>query len=567
MASASLLKLLVSGLQDERLLPPKGQPKIDVFQKAYIKAGRFTTETYRVDFDNQPAFGTTARITLPRRGHLITRVFLVTVMPDISATQATARAWATANNLPFAGPTFGWTNSVGNALLTSASLTIGGAPIDALDGTLLEVLDEFTTPLEKTTTVNRMIGRFDHGFTPKSNGFGGQQTLITPLPFWFARGDPSVALPIDAIGVDPVQINIGFNTVDNLYTTTSRIKTPDAYSLGGQNQVSQGDTIQKVPTSGTLISNKCNVQYSAYNTVISSQPPEPNKGHLMMPPMASSPFYVLDPNGTDVYGLNGNPEKSVKVRQIPGINMADSFQIESSYLLAEYVYLDKPEANRIRLSDLTYPVIQHYSFTQDTKGATSTRINMRVPNMCRQLFFTCHRNDADLLNAPFLMTRDLSGTYIDDASGIGLIAPWWPDASGLSLTTFSHMIPAYSSIDSEPIASLSLNYDGRIVRYATGSPAFYRSILPSLEQRKSPWHHKYIYNIPFGTNLEEYGVSIPTGHANLDKIQKIELSLTFNPFRGSLSVNNVPNYTVTVWAETYNILKVYGGRGGLLFSY
>lgn len=564
MASASLLTLLVSGLQDERLLPQmKGQPRTDVFQKTYMKTGRFTTEMYRVDFDNQPAFGTTGRITLPRRGHLITRVFLVTTMPDISLTQSTARAWAKENNLEFAGPTFGWTNSVGNSLVRSASLTIGGAPIDSLSGALLEVLDEYTTPLEKLTTVNRMIGRKDANFSPKSNGFTEQQTLITPLPFWFARGDPSVALPIDAIGIDAIQLNIGFNVVDNLYTTTSRLKTPSAYSLG------QGgaDTIQDVPKDSSYTSNKCKVQFTEYTRTIISQPPQKGKGSSMYPPMASSPFYVLDPNGKDVYGLNGNADKSVKVREIPGIKMADSFEIAESYLLVEYVYLDKPEANRIRLSELTYPILQHYSFTQDTKSAPVTRINMRIPNLCRQLFFTCHRKDADLLNAPFLCTRDLSGIYIADVSGIGPIAPWWPDAKGLSLHTFSQLIPAYSTIDSEPITSFSLQYNGNLTRYSTENPALYRSILPSLEQRKSPWHNKYIYNIPFGTSFEEYGVSMPTGHANLDKIQKMELSLQFKPLRGTILTTDIPDYTVTVWAETYNILKVYGGRGGLLFSY
>jgi hypothetical protein len=189
---------------------------------------------------------------------------------------------------------------------------------------------------------------------------------------------------------------------------------------------------------------------------------------------------------------------------------------------------------------------------------------MRIPNPCRQLFFTCHRKEADLLNAPFLATRDLSGVSLErDASGIGLVAPWWPDASGLNV--FAKLVPAYSSVDSEPIESFSLNYDGKIVRYATESPAFYRSILPSLEQRKSPWHNKYIYNIPFGTKFEQYG--LPTGHANLDKIQKVELALTLKHMRGSVTTANIPEYTVTVWAETYNILKVYGGRAGLLFSY
>ena len=189
---------------------------------------------------------------------------------------------------------------------------------------------------------------------------------------------------------------------------------------------------------------------------------------------------------------------------------------------------------------------------------------MRIPNPCKQLFFTCHPVQADLLNAPFLCTRDLSGVFMGDASGVGPIAPWWPDATGLSVTKFSTLVPGYSTVDSEPIESLSLNYDGRIVRYSTQNPAFYRSILPSLEQRKSPWHNKYIYNLPFGTDLER---PTPTGHANLDKIQKIELGLAFKPMRGSLSITDIPNYTVTVWAETYNILKVYGGRGGLLFNY
>ena len=555
MASASLLKLLTTGLQDERLLP-KGQAK--PFQKAFVKAGRFTTETYRVDFDNQPAFGTTARVTLPRRGHLIRKVFLVTVMPDISATQAKARAYAAANNLPFAGPTFGWTNSVGHALLTNATLTIGGAPIDTLNGPLLEVLDEFTTPLEKTTTVNRMIGRKDSGFTPKSNGFTEQQTLITPLPVWFAR-DPSSALPIDAIGTDLVQLNIGFNSINNLYTTTSRWAMPSGYNTGPE---FTQDTIELVPTSGSQVSNKCLVEFMSNDIRITSPPSNP--APLTLPPMAASPFYVLDPSGQDVYGLNGNPEKSVKVTQIPGIKMADSFQIESSYLLVEYVYIDKPEANRFRLADLSYPVLQHYTITQDTKGAASTRINMRIPNICRQVFFTCHRNDADLLNAPFLATRDLSGVPITDPSGIGLVAPWWPDAQGLSTTNFGPLIPAYSAVESEPIESLSLNYDGRLVRYASTSPGFYRSVLPSLEQRKSPWHNKYIYNLPFGTNLEDYGM--PTGHANLDKIQKVELALQFKPGRGSVTPANI-QYTVRVYAETYNILKVYGGRAGLLFNY
>ena len=51
---AALLRVLHSGIQDSRLLPPKGNPNIELFSKVLIRAGRFTTQWVRLDFDSQP---------------------------------------------------------------------------------------------------------------------------------------------------------------------------------------------------------------------------------------------------------------------------------------------------------------------------------------------------------------------------------------------------------------------------------------------------------------------------------------------------------------------------------
>ena len=416
----------------------------------------------------------------------------------------------------------------------------------------MEILDEFHTPLEKLTVLNRMIGRHDAGFSPKKNGWStANQELAVPLPFWFSRGDPSAALPIDAIGTDLVQLSVTFTPVANLYTTTTRTKN------------AQGQTTQ--------------------------------------PAMASSPFYCLDPSSSSsisVSGLNGNPEKSLKVSEISDdlldstvslpngtgetaessqtvslkkatkITMPSTFELQSAYLLLEYVYLDKPEANRIRLGNIDYPIVQHYAIPPfNTKSATNVRIPMRIPNPCRELYFMAHRTEADLLNAPFLATRDLSGLPIRDVSGVGTQVPWWPDASGLNTSVFRPLVPAFSTLESEPIDSISLLYEGRLVRYATDAPAFFRSILPSFEQKKTPWHNKFIYHLPFGTQSEFFGVTSPMGHANLDKITRLELSLQMAPNRGSAKLTDTPSYTIFIYAETYNILKVFGGRAGLLFAY
>ncbi len=523
MASAGLLKLLYSGLQDERLLPSKGVLKMQDFQKVYVKGGRFTTELYTVPFDNSPAFGQTAKCTIPRRGHLITRAFLMVTLPDIRTAQLAAREEARTLGKPFLGPTFGWTNSIGHAVVTSTQVTIGGNAIDTIDGRLMEVLDEFHTPIEKVTTVNRMIGRHDTGFSPTSNGWSTQnQELAIPLPFWFARGDPSEALPIDAISTDKVQVSVTFGPLDNMFVSSQRISsdTPVAPNNTAQNR--------------TTCSQK--VSGSTY------------------PPMNSSPFYVSDPTGTIIDGLDG-PALPLQTK------MPSAYPLQASLLL-EYVYVDGPEANRIRLGDLTYPIVQHYNTVYNTKGLPTARINFRIPNPAKDMYFYVHRDDADLLNAPFLATRDLSAPGAAAAE-----VPWWPNASGLHSRKFSPLIPAYSDMDSEPIQDMALTYEGKMVRYATDIPTLFQSIIPSYEQRKTPWHNKYYYNLPFGTQGEEFGISNPMGHANLDKIINIDLSLTFKPTRGSLRSTDIPSYTVYVWTETYNILRVYGGRAGLLFGF
>jgi len=518
MSSASLLSLLYSGLQDDRLLPPKGIPKIDTFQRVFLKGGRFTTEWFRLNFDGKSSFGKTAKATIPRRGQLVTRAFLVTIMPDIQGIYNAAAAAAPPGYTT--QPVFGWTNSVGHALIQQAEVTIGGEPIDTLDGRLMEVLDEFHTPLEKVTSVNRMLGRSDNGFTAMTNGHTAtNQEIITPLPFWFMRGDPSAALPIDAISLDAVQINITYSSLNSLYVS----QPPLAFSSSNTSNTSNAGSTM-VSTSKTTTTIYC---------------------------IDNKPFYVPLTNTTFTY-VSASGSNVTSTFTTPA-----NLDIIDSYILLEYVYLDKPEANRIRLANIEYPIVQHYPFIYETRGASSAKIPLSIPNLTRELYFMAHRPEADSFNAPFLATRDMNA--LGNTSNV-----WWPDAQGLGKK--QALIPAYSVLDSEPLSSIALLYEGSLVRYATDMPALFRSILPGMEQIKSPWHNKYYYHIPFGTQHEQFGITNAMGHANLDKVRRVELDLTFKPYRGTLT-SSVPAYTMYIWAETYNLLRVYGGRAGLLFGY
>ena len=514
--AASLLRIITSGVQDTRLLCTKGEPDISMFTKAFIRAGRFTTQWVRLDFDNTPNLGRSATITLPRKGHLISRLYLITSMPDIYTVQNRARVAAGSN---FVGPSFGWTNSLGHALIQEANLEIGGATVERLDGRLLEVLDEFYSPLEKQISMNKLICRKDNGFTYRSFGYNELNTrVVSPLPFWFASGDSALALPIDAIQADAVKLTIRFNTLNSLYVS-------DSYA-----QISETTN----PVAG-----------EAYF------------------PLSNSQFYQYNAAGSNVFGLSNNP-----VSQIPDIQMSNALNLGQTYILAEYIYLDKPEANKFRLSDINVPITQHYIFDPvDSQNMNQIRYKFSVPNPTRNLFFYLNRYEATRYNAPFLASRDLSGYSYSSNSYTETSLPWWPDASGLNTQFLGTVRSGFSTRDSEPLKSVQLTYEGKLVRYNTDAPSLFRSILPSYEMRKSPWVNRYMYTLMFGVQHGLIAPSFPSGEANLDKLQTIELFLQLHQNSGTLDVNSVPRYNMYLYAETYNILRVYAGRAGLLFAY
>jgi hypothetical protein len=274
-------------------------------------------------------------------------------------------------------------------------------------------------------------------------------------------------------------------------------------------------------------------------------------------PIINSNFYsndpVVHPNQVPLSNQNG-------VIQMPIL------QLGECYILAEYVYLDQNEANRFRLADLQIPIVQHYTMNPfQTRGLPTARMRLEIPNPTRDIFFMLNREEAPSYNAPFLATRDLTGnknTLPDDSQ-----MPWWPDALGLYANVPSFLRPGFELSDSEPLQSYELDYQGSLVRFKTEAPALFRSIIPSYEQRKTPWVNRYYYNLPFGIQNGFTPFSQPCGEANLDKITNKDLILYMRSARNYNEGFKTPSYTVYAYAETYNMLRCYGGRASLMFAY
>jgi hypothetical protein len=542
MSVAGLLKQVTNGLQDERLEPAGQQPRIADIKSVLMKAGRFTTQLQRLDFERTPAFGQVATVEIPRKGHLVTRLWLVATLPDIGSPQVAAQALAESYESIYAGPYFNWTNSTGHALVERASMEIGGARVEQLDSRLLELLDEFYTPLEKLQVVNQLIRRNMTNFSAEDGVEAGAKQVVVPLPFWFSRGDAGGALPVDAINADIIRLSVNFRELDGMYYSDSR-RSP----LG---------------EAGQVVNN--------------------------LWPMAGSSFYIVNySDGSVIPGL----AETDPVIVIPDVTMpsASELKLGDTYILAEYVYLDKPEANRFRIADIQIPIVQHYPIQpQASLGASRVAVPLVVPNPVRCLYWMCQRQEAPLYNNWFLATRDLKNprgsdpprllSYAPEVTTEGpmlfalapanLDDPWWPDAAPLDQRGFSYPVPAFRFRDSEPVSAAAVVYEGSLVRWQTTTPQLYRSINPSMDCVKSPYVNRYYYMLPFSELCGgETPLSAPLGEANYDRITKRWLYLDLAPYVGRVDPNQVPNYNVYVWAETYNILRVFGGRAGLMFGY
>lgn len=478
---ASLLKISSTGLQDERLIAP--QPLLNDLASLSKKRGRYTTRYERIEFESTPQFGQQATAEIPMKGHLLYKLYLVASLPDIYGVQEQAKKEADASGQEFIGPKFGWTNSAGHALIEEASIDIAGSSIDNIDSRLLEVLDEFNTPIEQIETINKLILRDPSNFSTSSFSSRPQPLQVcVPLPFWFTR-DPALALPVDAINADIIRLRVKIRAMAQMYYTESR----DA-------------------TSQTLW------------------------------PILNSLFYSTGSTQVTPQGLETSETKV----NLLTTKMPATLRLGETYLIGEYIYLDKVEANRFRIADIEIPIVQHYALPViDTEGAPRITADIQLPNPTRALYWMAQRQDAAALNAHFYACADISD---------GL----WPDAG--STTPTPH--PAWRFRGGEPFTGFALTYDGYI-RARTEAPQLYRSILPSIEHTKSPYINKYYYTLSFSD--QDAPISAPTGEANLDKIQRRNLYVEFTKPHAPMNLY--------IWGETFNVLKIYGGRAGLLFSY
>jgi hypothetical protein len=197
-----LMQLVAYGAQDIYLT---GNPQITFFKVVYRRHTNFSIETINQTFSSTADFGRKTNVTIARNGDLVSNMCLEIKLPKLQMAQST-----TGSNSTYVS----WTNGIGNALVKSVAVEIGGQEIDKHYGEWLDIWSELNLPSDKKANYDKMVGNIypSDDFDPelaKDYSNGSELTLYVPLRFWFNR-NPGLALPLIALQYHEVKINIEF---------------------------------------------------------------------------------------------------------------------------------------------------------------------------------------------------------------------------------------------------------------------------------------------------------------------------------------------------------------------
>ena len=207
-----LLQLVAYGAQDVYLT---GNPQITFFKVVYRRHTNFAIEAIQQTASGSNSLGSRATYQITRNGDLIHRVYLYGKLKNTHSTNKIALV-----------------PNVGQKLLKTVELEIGGQRIDKHYSEWLYIWNELSLPYGKREGYYKMIGaNKENCCTLLSPGLSYE--LYVPLEFWFCR-NVGLALPLIALQYHEVKINIEYESVSNLCDVSSKNYCAENDKLGGE---------------------------------------------------------------------------------------------------------------------------------------------------------------------------------------------------------------------------------------------------------------------------------------------------------------------------------------------
>ena len=576
------MQLIAYGSQDIYLT---GNPSITFFKFVYKKHTNFASEYIRQDFISLPTFNTNTKTKLKckieRNGDLIHDVYLVYDLPNI---YSTPKIQINNNNLNISqlfldninntGEYFRWVNNLGENIINKAEIFIDGQIIDEQYGVWLNVWNELTLHKSKKESYDNMIGNISSLNNP-SVYYGNyskdtipsipSRRLYIPLPFWFCK-NPGLAIPLIALQYNEIFIHIEFNELNSLFT------------------------VGNPPISPEKIFDEDYIKNFGNNSFSNSLSANDNNYKLRE---------QLINEGYSKYDLFW--------RYINGTTQNSTIWNQNCYLDVNYIFLDEDERKKYAQINHEYLITQvqtsHFiinNLNQNIKESVNT-LNLLFQHPVKELIWVLRRNDVDCRNQWNNYTSSIYDYNYNDNKNTFMNNFRNPNI----LTNSFHLNKIF--IQNNYLKGLSNGFDNTGVRDNTCYDSFldgndyYNKNLDSFNQfnnimynaklmfngndrfsAKDNTFFNYLQPFKYHTSTPSPGVNVfsfalnpeedqPSGTCNMSRIDSVQLQLAIRWITKKLedkcsSIDYNEGYELFIFARNYNVLRIMGGMGGLVFS-
>ena len=202
------MQLVAYGAQDIYLT---GNPQITFFKVVYRRHTNFAVESIAQTFNGTADFGNKVSCVISRNGDLVGNMYLQVKLPKLDQTQSSSTY---AN----------WVNGMGNALIKTVDVEIGGQQIDKHYAEWLDIWGELNVSKCQQQSYDAMVDNYNSSTGLKYSA-AYTKTLYVPLRFWFNR-NPGLALPLIALQYHEVKINVDFRPLKELVNSDVALTTP-----------------------------------------------------------------------------------------------------------------------------------------------------------------------------------------------------------------------------------------------------------------------------------------------------------------------------------------------------
>jgi len=562
-----LLQLQAYGSQNQYL---NGNPQMTFFKVVYRRYTNFSNEYIRQEVKGPNELSNNTPIQLnckiDRHGDLIQQIYFVFNIPNIysSYDKETANILLETGENPLKSLyKFQWIKNLGSTIINWVSISIAGQEIDKQYGEWIQVWNELNLSNEELIAYEKMIGSIPQIYSPENAiGQGGiyplssldpkenidyqipfsnnptvntfnpyyknysieGRKIYVPLNFWFCK-NPGLSLPLIALQYHDIYLRIELRPLTDLYTIIETDINND--KLGQRvkpNPLRQKQSINNFITSRTNWS---------FGELIETQ--------------------ILSNRNNDI---NNN----IEITPFQGWGLDPHF-------LINYYFLDKEERKRFAKTTHEYLITQVY--TSSFFGIIGTKtLDLKLQHPVKQLIWTTRRSDVNNINNWSNLTNWLvdyvnpnSFGYYDFLLNNNLL-PFNNDINSLNLTIPNKSNSQY--FKEHIIRKARLLFNGE-ERFSIRDFNFFNLLQPFEYCVRTPRPGIYVYSFSIDKNNFQ-----PSGSCNMSRIQNIELEIECveTPKRISLNENlqYLYGFDINVYSVNYNVLRIMGGMGSIVFS-